>query len=211
MSYEEAAKDLTRIANVYGTDKGDHQGFMPHYARYLPSRGTAVTLCEFGVQKGASLRLWSAYFHHANTRIMGLDVNYDLYEPIEDNRVEVYKADCSSLQAAQILTAMRPIDIIVDDASHEGPNVVAAFDAWWPSLHPGGLYVVEDTHCSYNTDHYRTAGKPGQDGTMMEFLKRLADDVNWGIHGYNRFTPMYNDVAFVHFYPGIVFIGKKDQ
>lgn len=201
---------LTDLADVCGTDKGSHQGFMEHYKRYLPGQHMPVVLCEFGVHTGASLRMWSQYFWHANSRIMGLDVNMDLYEPIEDKRVEVYKADCTNLQAAEILTAMRPVDIIVDDASHEGPDVSKAWWNWWPNLQPGGLYVVEDTHCSYNTDHYRTAGKPGTQGTMMEFLKTLADDVNWGIHGYDRFIPQSKDVAFVHFYPGIAFIGKKE-
>lgn len=200
---------LTELADECGTDKGTHQGFMPYYKKYLPGPHQAVVLCEFGVKTGASLLMWSKYFWHVNTRIMGLDVSYDQYTPIDDARVEVYKADCTNTDAANILTAMRPIDIIVDDASHEGPDVAAAWNNWWPNLQPGGLYVVEDTHCSYNTDHYRTAGVPGTQGTSMEFLKSLADEVNWGYHGYNRWTPQAEDVQFVHFFPGITFIGKK--
>lgn len=201
---------LTDLADECGTDKGSHQGFMEHYKRYLPHQHKPVVLCEFGVHRGGSLLMWSKYFWHVNSRIMGLDVNMNLYEPIDDPRVEVYKADCTNQDAANILTAMRPLDIIIDDASHEGPDVALAFDAWWYNLLPGGLYVVEDTHCSYNTDHYRTAGIPGTKRTSMEFLKRLADDVNWGYHGYNRFERLHEDIAFVHFYPGIAFIGKKE-
>ena len=29
-----------------------------------------------------------------------------------------------------------------------------SFAAWWPLVVPGGLYVVEDTHTSYDTEHY---------------------------------------------------------
>jgi cephalosporin hydroxylase len=201
---------LTDLADECGTDKGTHQGFMPYYAKHLPGQHKPVILCEFGVHTGASLRMWSKYYWHKNSRIMGLDVNMDLYEPVVDDlRVEAYKADCTSRDAAIILGAMRPVDVIIDDASHEGPDVSKAFEAWWPELQYGGLYVVEDTHCSYNTDHYRSAGPPGTVYTMMEFLKLLADDVNWGIHGYDRFTPMFKDIASVHFYPGICFIQKK--
>ena len=202
---------LTDLADKCGTDKGTHQGFMKWYEKYLPDPDSPIVLCEFGVHTGASLRLWDRWFSHANTRIMGLDITLDnITEPLPE-RVEVYKVDCTKKDPANLLTAMRPLDVIIDDASHEGPDVIEAFMAWWPHLQPGGLYVVEDTHCSYDTDHYKWAGRPGKHlYTTMEFLKSLADDVNWGIHGYDRFHCTTTSVAYVHFYPGIAFIGKKE-
>jgi hypothetical protein len=204
---------LAKLADECGTDKGTHQGFMPLYEKYLPA-DTGITLCELGVYRGQSMRLWARYFRHPNTRIMGIDINLSLVEDhnvLPFSQVELYTADQADGAVAQCLTAMRPLDVLVDDASHEGPKTKQSFEVWWPHVLPGGLYVIEDTHCSYNRDHYRTAGIPGTSGTVMEFLKTLADDVNWGIHGYDRFEPGWKDIAFVHFYPGIAFIGKKES
>jgi hypothetical protein len=36
------------------------------------------------------------------------------------------------------------LDLVVDDASHLGPQTRASFEALFPRLRPGGLYVVED-------------------------------------------------------------------
>lgn len=205
---------LAELADDCGTDKGSHQGFMQWYPRYLPA-DKGITLLELGVYQGGSMLLWSKYFQHPNTRIIGIDIDYSIYREskyrhVMPRNVELYKGDQADAEYAQFLTACAPLDVVIDDASHEGPKTAQSFEVWWPELVPGGLYVIEDTHCSYNQDHYRTAGIPGCPGTVMEFAKRLADDVNWGIHGYNRFEPKFKDVAYVHFYPGIAFIGKKE-
>lgn len=41
------------------------------------------------------------------------------------------------------------LDLVVDDASHMLPQTRASFDAVFPFLRPGGLYVIED----WNHDH----------------------------------------------------------
>lgn len=206
--------NLTQLADWCGTDKGSHQSYTKWYERYLPGADQPVTLVELGVDQGNSMKMWLHYFRHANTRIIGIDQTLSenaLYRDDYNGVANLFTADQADFQVAATITAMLPVDVVIDDASHQGDKTAASFEVWWPHLLPGGLYVVEDTHCSYDTDHYRTAGKPGQQGTMMDFLKRLADDVNWGIHGYDRFHRMAQDVAYVHFYPGIAFIGKRES
>lgn len=202
---------LEQLADDCGTDKGSHQGFMSYYERYLPPATIPILLVELGVDKGNSLILWRKHFQHEAALIIGVDNDLSKMANIPYPRnIRVVEGDQADPGIAQTIESLhgKP-NVIVDDASHEGPKTTESFEVWWPHLKPGGLYVIEDTHCSYNTDHYRSAGPPGTMYTMMEFLKLLADDVNWGIHGYDRFVPSYKDIASICFYPGICFIEKK--
>ena len=57
----------------------------------------------------------------------------------------VDQADRSAIEA--ILEASfgtQPVDLVVDDASHLGPQTRASFETLFPRLRPGGLYVIED-------------------------------------------------------------------
>jgi predicted O-methyltransferase YrrM len=37
-----------------------------------------------------------------------------------------------------------PLDLVIDDASHLGPETRASFETLFPLLRPGGLYIIED-------------------------------------------------------------------
>ncbi|ABE67616.1 methyltransferase [Mycobacterium phage Wildcat] len=213
--------NLPELADMCGTDKGAHQGFMLWYERYLPGPDHPVNLLELGVYKGESIKMWLKYFRHREAQIFGIDIDFSRMDPTLacDPRFYFSEWDQADPEAVQWYPYM---DVIIDDASHISQKTIASFDIWWPLVMPGGLYVVEDTHCSYDVDYYgmASAAEPERDcylsglgasrpKTTMAFLKRLADDVNWNIHGYDRFQPLYTDIAFVHFYPGICFIGKK--
>ncbi|AJD82083.1 methyltransferase [Mycobacterium phage Cosmo] len=225
--------NLPELADVCGTDKGAHQGFMPWYERYLPGPDKLVVMVELGVYKGESMLMWRNYFRHDLSWIVGVDIDLSNIEvgtvipigpkvwlDLGDHR-GVWLHEGDQVASAETFGSFG-FDLVVDDASHISSKTIASFDAWWPLVKPGGLYVVEDTHCSYDVDYYgmASAAEPERDcylsglgasrpKTTMAFLKRLADDVNWNIHGYDRFQPLYTDIAFVHFYPGICFIGKK--
>lgn len=213
--------NLSEYADVCGTDKGTHQGFMEYYPKYLPPQDKMQVLVELGVYQGGSMKLWGSRLTHPGSRVIGIDIDLSQapssgsFEP----NVELYEGDQATIP--ERLDFRYGADIVIDDASHFSSKTIASFHTWWPHVRPGGLYVVEDTHCSYNMEHYgpREASSPEMDTfggnykrtprTTMAFLKRLADDVNWNYHGYNRFNPLYQDIAYVHFYPGITFIGKR--
>ena len=38
----------------------------------------------------------------------------------------------------------RPLDLVMDDASHLGPQTRASFETLFPRLRAGGLYIIED-------------------------------------------------------------------
>ena len=40
-------------------------------------------------------------------------------------------------------------DVILDDGSHINELTLKSFNLLWGHLKPGGLYIIEDLHCSY--------------------------------------------------------------
>jgi hypothetical protein len=59
-----------------------------------------------------------------------------------------------------------PLDLVIDDASHLGPQTRASFETLFPRLRAGGLYVIEDWSW-----HLQGLDLPGE--TMEEFVSEL--------------------------------------
>lgn len=179
-------KTLDEIALLHGTDKSSasHNYCAAVYEGMLaPLRHEPIALLELGVWKGSSLRMWGDYFTHPDAQIVGVDINPDFCS--DDPRVTVFAGDQTSIPAE--LQKWRP-NIIIDDASHLSSKTIDSFKAWFPALTPAGYYVVEDLHTSYlysgaeanrNPDLPPPARLDGQ--TAMQFLKRLADEVQAGL------------------------------
>ncbi|TIT78230.1 MAG: hypothetical protein E5W57_12000 [Mesorhizobium sp.] len=144
-----------------------------HFARY---RQQPITLLEIGVQNGGSLEIWGKYFKSA-TRILGCDIDDRCSElTFQDDRIAVFIGDANSVETREaILADTATFDIIVDDGSHMVSDVIQSFALYFPSIKPGGAYVVEDLHTSYWEDF---GGSSDLELSSMGFFKLLADVVN---------------------------------
>lgn len=184
-----ADADLTldEIANTEGTDKGSASGgchcYVPLYERFLGrSRDFPVRLLEIGVARGASLRMWSRYFEHG--QIFGID-DFQEFPPPTDwptERIQVFQgsqADQKFLKKVVADTGGR-FDVVIDDGSHKGPDILTSFQALFPAVIPGGLYFIEDLHTSY---HPFFGGGYALPGTGIGMLKSLIDGIHWRFHG----------------------------
>lgn len=210
--------NLHQLGHRYGTDKATIHRYTQIYERYLaPLRAQPLTLLELGVggygdphAGGESLRMWRDYFPRA--QIVGVD-----HQPKQlgiPTRVHIY---CGSQDDPdlfeRIIERHGPPSIVIDDASHHTKLTVASFEILWPRLaSDGGLYIVEDTCCSYHPDY---GGHPDPDrNPLMRFFERLADDANhhttWAGHDTNYPAAFWRgyDPAFVHFWRQLVIIGK---
>src|SRR6516225_48659 len=77
------ADELTRLANRYGSDKGNRVFARHYYTRIYHQllahlRNRPITLLEIGLQRDVnrdcpSLRMWRDYFPYA--RLIGFDIN----------------------------------------------------------------------------------------------------------------------------------------
>jgi GT2 family glycosyltransferase/cephalosporin hydroxylase len=152
--------------------------YLNEYNRLLAGyQDRPVRLLEIGIQNGGSLEILSCYFSKAE-KIIGCDIDQRCEQlRFDDNRISIVVGDANSDDCQQlILQQSASFDIIVDDGSHKSSDIVRAFARYFPYLNDGGVYVVEDLHCSYWADFEGGIYNPL---SSVAFFKRLADVVNF--------------------------------
>lgn len=160
-------------------------GYIDYYdALFRPFRNEQITLLEIGVQNGGSLEVWSQYFPSAR-RIVGCDIDSAAaHLKFRDARIEIVVGDATLPSTVAMLPTEN--DIIIDDGSHLPRDICRGFCQLFGRVKPGGLYIIEDLHCSYWSGWQ---GGLSQPAAAMEFLRRLTDLVNfphWGVEGLTR-------------------------
>ena len=163
MPLETEEFDLDVAGVIEGADKSSAVSFswdyLTHYHDlFAPWKNDPINLIEIGVQTGRSLKLWEAYFSQA--RIVGLDIDSNCARFATDRTiVEIgSQADPGVLHR---ITTKYPPTIFIDDGSHLAPHIIYTFERAFPSLTPGGLYIVEDLglHLEEDGDKWN-AGSP---------------------------------------------------
>jgi len=131
-----------------------------------------ATIVELGVFQGGSCALMAlasgpdvlVSVELSEERVPALDAL--IAERGLGDRVHVHhgvdQADAATLgDLVDRHLAGRPLDLVVDDASHLVGPTRASFNALFPRLRPGGVYVIEDwswAHIGYGT--HRLAATP---------------------------------------------------
>jgi O-antigen biosynthesis protein len=159
----------------YASDKWEH--YLPIYeaafSKFI-ARGQPIRLLEIGVQNGGSLQVWSKYLPQDST-VVGIDIDPACVRlPMEAN-VSIRIGDAADPIALNNMLQDAEFDVIIDDGSHHSDQVIATFEACFKRLRPGGIYVIEDLHCSYDASH---GGGFRRAGTSIEWLKGLVDALN---------------------------------
>ena len=148
---------LTEIGDKYGTQKNTHVThghtllalYEPIFERFRRYQGQRIHILEIGVLNGASLKTWREYFINAN--IFGFDINPEsIYK--DGTRIEIQIGNQNSLTDLHKVTdrAGGYFDIIIDDGSHVNKYTLKSFEFLWPHLNSGGIYIIEDTICTYD-------------------------------------------------------------
>lgn len=123
------------LARFYGTDKSSRgNNYAPHYRHHLGSRRFKKNVViEIGIggydqplKGGGSLRALRDYMPRST--IVGLDLHSkDL--PHLGRRVHVVQGDQSSPDdLGRIIDRFGPPDVVIDDGSHVGGDVIASFN-----------------------------------------------------------------------------------
>jgi Methyltransferase domain len=202
------------------------ESYFPAYERlFSPIRHNRLSLLEIGVQNGGSLEVWSQYFRQAE-RIVGCDVDercgslwYD------DPRVNVVVGNACSSEVKETLLAYSPtFDIVVDDGSHLSRDIIDAFLLYFPTLRPGGIYVVEDTHAIFQ----QVQGGILSQTSAQTFFKGVADLTNvehWAqdVHPQTLLTTFFpsraafpawlssGDVLSIEFLNSLIVVRKSES
>jgi hypothetical protein len=210
----EAEPSLQELALAMRTDKEGAHRYTAAYERHIARfRQQPVTLLEIGIggysnqaRGGASLRMWKAYFP-AGT-IIGLDIEDK--SQFAEERITILQGDQGDRAFLRDLaTRYGPFEIVIDDGSHRSEHVIASFEALFPHVRDGGVYVVEDLQTSY-WEKFGGSGRPNAPGTSMTLLQRLTDGLNYAEFDIPDYEPTYTDVSItsVAFYHNIAFIEK---
>lgn len=176
-------KDLQQIYQNHQDKVADKwQLYLVEYERlFSPYRHKEVRLLEIGVQNGGSLEIWSRYFEKG-ILFLGCDINQECGSlHYEDPRIKVVTGDVNNGDTRRsIIQQSHAFEIIIDDGSHLSADIIRAFSNYFDNVNDGGVFVVEDLHCSYWQEFEGGLYYPY---SSMAFFKRLADIINqqhWG-------------------------------
>jgi len=178
------------------------------YHRHLdPYRGKPVTVVEFGIYHGGSLRMWRDYFGR-RARIIGIDIDPRCAQLAEPG-TEVVIGDQEDREFLRRLRAdVGPADVVIDDGGHTMPQQIATLEEMWPAVVDGGVYIVEDLHTSYWEEDF--GGGWGKPGTMVEYTKGLIDEMHaW--HTKERGHPPTDwtrSIRGMHVYDSVIVLDK---
>jgi hypothetical protein len=173
--------ELYRDHNGKSSDKWS--SYLVEYNELFSTyKSRPINLLEIGIQNGGSLEIWAKYFDQSK-KIIGCDINprCDLLT-YDDPRISVLVGDANSEEIEKrILGIADEFDIVIDDGSHTSSDIIKSFARYFKHVVVGGVYVVEDLHCSY----WREFGGGLYDPlSSLSFFKRLVDVIHsehWGI------------------------------
>ncbi len=182
-----------------------------------------INLLEIGVQNGGSLEVWGNYFQSSKV-IVGSDINIKCKAlKFKNKKIKIIIGDIKkSFVRKKITDLAEGFDIIIDDGSHVSQDINKTFLYFYPYLKPGGVYLIEDLHCSYWKKY---GGGLLEKQSSINFLKLFIDVLNfesWGMtfkklnslrFGYpgtkkNIQVNKFLDIESMHFYNSICVIIK---
>ncbi len=178
--------------------------YLDVYHRHLaPFRGKPVTIVEIGVYSGGSLRMWRDYLGET-ARVVGVDIQ-PACRRYATEWAPVFIGDQGDRDFwAYFKTQVTPINIVVDDGSHDPNDQLTTFRELFPAISPGGVYICEDLLNDRNLDF----GKH-----LSQTCLALHENVD--IHATDMLamglTDLQRSVRAVHTYPHIVVVEKWED
>ena len=136
-------EEVRAFGATFATDKIEPLGYFQTYLKIAADLGPRVSVLEIGIWQGESLRMWQALFPLA--KVTGVDYQTEdrVWPP---GTVQVISPqDSPALPGLLEQAGVLPLDLVVDDASHQPAQTARTFELLWPLVSPGGYYVVEDT------------------------------------------------------------------
>lgn len=189
-------------------DKWAH--YFPIYERWFsPYRGKDIVFVEVGVQNGGSAQMWKYYFGK-QAEIIGVDID-ERCRQFADEQITI---EIGSQEDVDFWTAFKQryprVDILLDDGGHTMNQQITTFREMFPHIKDGGLYMCEDCHTSYVDGGDWPGGGLKREGTFIEFMKNIIDELNANWTG-KALSPTYNtlNMGGLHFYDSVVVAEKK--
>jgi hypothetical protein len=171
---------LTRLAIKHGTDKWGPHFYTPVYHELFskfcdrPVRMLEIGVGGFGIKTlgGESLAMWADYF--PNGQITGID---NVEKRLNLNpRVRVFHGSQEDLAfLSRVCSERGPFDIVIDDGSHFPKHMIVSFNAIFPCMTDGGVYVIEDMQTAFWPDF---GGSVLHGGDVLKFARSVIEYLN---------------------------------
>lgn len=228
---EESSLTSNSICKLYETHEGKVSDKWSHYIHVYDDvfgviRDDVRSLLEIGVQNGGSLEIWAKYFSSAES-IVGCDVNEKCGDLIfDDPRIHVVVGDINVDESRLAIGRWSEyFDVVIDDGSHRSSDVIKSFARYFPLLRDGGVYIVEDLHCSYWPEF---EGGLFLRSSAISFFKILVDVINrndWGgdesmfgllenfskIHGVDFHVSDLKEIRSIEFHDSMCVIRRAPE
>jgi len=164
-----------------------------HLARF---RGARPRLVEIGIYSGGSLEMWHDYFG-SGAEVCGIDIEpaCKAYESA-GTRVFIGDQDDRTFLDA-FLTEVPAFDVVIDDGGHLADQQIATFEALFPHVRPGGVFVCEDIHGRGHATH-----------AFFDGVARELHVIRGDTSGFPT-TAWQSSVASVHIYAFVTVIEKR--
>lgn len=199
---------LDALGRRCGTDKAApthaYTRFYPFYLERF--RDAPVRFLEVGVFRGASCRMWDEYFRHPEARLFAIDrKRRHLRNVPRSPRWRGLRGDQSDPTfLGRVREEVEALDVVVEDGQHIPRYQIQCFESLWPVLRPGGIYAIEDIDTSFDDDFFeRRTREAGGPRSIMPYLHGLLERL------VPASEPEQTDLAYVHFYPHAVVIGRR--
>ena len=108
---------------------------------FAPYVNKKIRMLEIGVWQGISLKIWKKFF--TDVELFGIDVQLRNSEILEYAKV-VFGDQSYVPFMKKVANELGPFDIVIDDGGHYSDDQQVSFNALWPVVNSGGLYVIED-------------------------------------------------------------------
>jgi demethylmacrocin O-methyltransferase len=169
------------------TDKWIGHSYAKHYEHHLAKYKTKkIVFLEIGIggysnpdQGGQSLRVWSEWFEHPETVIIGADIHHKRLQ-FDDPRVKVRRGSQVDEEFLKELhSEFGDFDVILDDGSHIPEHVIKTFTVMYPMVKNGGTYIIEDTQTSYWSGPWSKDADYNTNNPTYSFFKNAPDWINY--------------------------------
>lgn len=181
-----------------------------HLEKYVGKKPVVV---EVGILQGGGMEMWKKYFGDGAT-IIGIDTDYGVFNYQVEGCEYVIGNQESSAFWEEFFKTHSDIDVFIDDGGHTMPQQINTLSCVWNHIKPGGIYICEDTHTSYQKDW----GGSFRGGSFIEYAKRVTDSVNYEyfkdqpINQHDKaFCEFYSELTSIHFYDSMVVLEKDKK
>ena len=188
------------------SDKIHHHDYGRFYPFFLNQfRDQNCEILEIGLDQKESVTLWKEFL--PNAQIHGIDINKMDPEP----GVNMYQVDQSNAtQLSEFATGKTNIfSVILDDGSHVPSHQILTIEVLWPTLKPGGIYIIEDIETSWwGRSEIYGYGFNSQQTNLIEYFKDIPALINREFSLSQSSQDWMNEIDLISFGQNCIILQK---